>query len=430
MRIELIAPARKEFLTKSKRFLSFAPPLNLATIAALTPPEIEVAITDENVSSIDFNRAVDLVGITVVTPTAFRAYEIADAFRARGVKVVLGGIHPTMLPEEASQHADTVVLGEAEEIWHDLIEDFKAGELKSVYHKCRRPSLCGLPLPRRDLFARKGYVLRNTVSTTRGCPFSCSFCSVTSFFGHTYRSRPVNEIMQEIDSFDSRMPIFFVDDNITGNPRRAKQLFSALIPYKIKWVGQASINMAEDTELLELAAASGCLCMFIGFESIYLANIASVGRKLADVDCYEQAISRIHSHGIGIFGSFIFGLDHDDQDVFERTVRFAQKVKLEGAQFNLFVPYPGTKGYEDLDRDGRILTKDWSQYHMDTLVFEPRLMSSKTLQEGHEWAWREFYSLSSILKRVRVVRPSLYYPAVALGINWNFRGGSQRKVII
>jgi len=427
MRIELIAPARKEALARSKRLQSLAPPLNLATVAALTPPEIEVSITDENLAPIDFNRAVDLVGITTVTPTAFRAYDIADAFRHRGVKVVLGGIHPTMLPEEASQHADCVVLGEAEGIWRNLIDDFKAGKLKSVYRNRIRPSLAGLPWPRRDLFAKKGYLFHNTMSTTRGCPFSCSFCSVTSFFGNTYRSRPIDEIVQEIESFDNRKPIFFVDDNIAGNSRRAKQLFSALIPYSIKWVGQASLTLAEDAELLKLAAASGCVGLFIGFESVYPASLASVSKKFTHVDGYEQAVSRIHSHGIIIYGSFIFGLDHDDQDVFERTVRFAQKVKLEAAQFNILVPYPGTRTYEDLDRDGRILTKDWSQYHMDTLVFEPRLMSPRTLQEGHEWAWREFYSVSSILKRVRMVRPSLSYLKLDLGLNWNYRRGLQGK---
>jgi len=390
-------------------------------VAALTPPEIEVSITDENLVPIDFNRPVDLVGITAVTSTAFRSYDIADAFRAKGSKVVLGGIHPTILPEEASQHADSVVIGEAEGIWPNLIEDFKAGELKRVYRNGIRPSLGGLPLPRRDLFAKKGYVLPNTMSTTRGCPFSCSFCSVTSFFGHTYRCRPIDEIVQEIGSFDNRRPILFVDDNIAGDPRRAKQLFSALIPYSIKWVGQASLTMAGDTELLKLAAASGCVGLFIGFESIYPASLASIGKKFTGVDGYEQAVGKIHSHGIVIYGSFVFGLDHDDQDVFERTVRFAQKVKLEAAQFNILVPYPGTSVYEDLDRDGRILTKDWSQYHMDTLVFEPRLMSPKTLQEGHEWAWREFYSVSSFLKRVRIMHPSLHYLALALGLNWNYR---------
>jgi len=266
-------------LARSKRLLSLAPPLNLATVAALTPPEIEVSITDENLLPIDFDRAVDLVGITAVTPTAFRAYDIADAFRDRGRKVVLGGIHPTMLPEEASQHADSVVIGEAEGIWHSLIEDFKAGELKSVYRNRIRPSLGALPWPRRDLFAKKGYVFRNTMSTSRGCPFACSFCSVTSFFGHTYRTRPIDEIVQEIDSFDNRRPIFFVDDNIAGNPRRTKQLFSALLPYSIKWVGQASLTIAEDAELLKLAAASGCVGLFIGFDSIYPASLASVGKS-------------------------------------------------------------------------------------------------------------------------------------------------------
>ena len=406
-----------------------APPLNLAIVAASTPPEIEVSITDENLCPIDFNRAVDLVGITAVTPTALRAYEIADAFRARGRTVVLGGIHPTMLPEEASQHADSVVLGEAEGIWPSLIEDFKEGRLKDTYSNGTQPSLAGLPWPRRDLFAKKGYVFHDTVSTTRGCPFSCSFCSVTSFFGHTYRYLPIEEIVQQVGSFGNRRPIFFVDDNIAGTPRRAKKLFNALIPYRIKWVGQTSLTLAEDDELLKLAAASGCVGLFIGFESVYPASLASVGKKFSHVENYTQAVRRIHSHGIAIYGSFIFGLDHDDQDVFENTVRFAQNVKLEAAQFNILIPYPGTKAYDDLDREGRILTKDWSQYHMDTVVFEPRLMSPKTLQDGHEWAWREFYSMKSILKRVRV-RPSLTYMALALGVNWNYRRGLRAKALI
>jgi len=404
MKLELIAPARQESSGKRKKAL--CPPLGLAMVAALTPPEVEVSLTDENVTVIDFQKEPDLVGITALTATAQRAYEIADTFRARGVKVILGGIHPSVLPEEASQHADAVVIGEAEGIWSNLIEDFKANKLQRVYKQPERPSLLSLPIPRRDLFAEAAYFVRHTISTTRGCPYSCSFCSVTSFFGHTYRCRPVEEILKEIETFNERKLIGFVDDNIVGNPKFAKELFRALVPYKIKWVGQASVTIARDDELLKLAAASGCIGLLIGFESLSPANLAAVGKRINVVDEYENVIRKVHSHGIAIYSSFIFGFDEDDEDVFKRTVRFAQKMRLESAQFDFLVPYPGTALYESLDKAGRIVTKDWSQYGYN-LAFEPKPMSREMLQKGHDWAWREFYSIPSIWRRVGVAHRNL-----------------------
>jgi radical SAM superfamily enzyme YgiQ (UPF0313 family) len=255
MRLGLIAPATPGH---SKRKKALLPPLGLAMVAAVTPPDIEITLIDENVTVIDFEEHFDLVGITVLTVTAPRAYEIADAYRGRRVKVVLGGIHPSVLPEEAGHHADTKVIGEAEGVWPALIEDFRENKLKTVYQHSERPALVGLPLPRRDLFARHGYQFRNTLSTTRGCPYSCAFCTVTSFFGHTYRNRPVAEIRREIESLGKSKFIVFLDDNIVGNPRFAKELFRALIPYNIKWVAQASVTIAKDEELLKLAADSGC----------------------------------------------------------------------------------------------------------------------------------------------------------------------------
>jgi len=401
MKLELIAPATQE--NTRKRNKALVPPLGLAIVAALTPPEVEVSLTDENVTVIDFHKETDLVGITALTVTAQRAYEIADTFRARGVKVILGGIHPSVMAEEASEHADAVVIGEAEGIWSDLIEDFKANKLQRVYRQRERPSLLSLPIPRRDLFAKGAYYARHTVSTSRGCPYSCSFCSVTSFFGHTYRCRPVEEILKEIETFNERKLIAFVDDNIVGNPKFAKELFRALVPYKIKWVAQASVTIARDDELLKLAAASGCIDLLIGFESLSPANLAAVGKRINVVDEYENVIRKVHSHGIAIHGFFIFGLDEDDEDVFQRTVRFAQKMRLESAQFDLLTPYPGTALCESLDKAGRIVTKDWSQYGYN-LVFEPKLMSREILQKGHHWAWREFYSIPSIWRRVGVAR--------------------------
>jgi radical SAM superfamily enzyme YgiQ (UPF0313 family) len=233
-----------------------------------------------------------------------------------------------------------------------LIEDFKANKLQRVYRQSKRPSLLNLPIPRRDLFAEGAYLGRHTISATRGCPYSCSFCSVTSFFGHTYRCRPVEEIIKEIETFNKRGLIVFVDDNIVGDREFARQLFRALIPLKIKWIGQASVTIARDDELLKLAAASGCFYLFIGFESLSPASLAGVGKKINIVDEYENVVRKIHSHGIAIHGFFIFGFDDDDDEVFQRTVRFAQKMRIESAQFDLLTPYPGTALCESLDKAG------------------------------------------------------------------------------
>lgn len=413
MKLRLIAPAVPGNRGKLKKVL--VPPLGLGMIAALTPPDVEVSLTDENVAAIDFQEETDLVGITVLTITARRAYEIADIFRARGTKVVLGGIHASFLPDEAAQHADAVVIGEAEETWPRLIADFKANSLQKRYEQGERLPLNNLPIPRRSLFAEGAYLIKNTLAATRGCPYSCSFCSVSSFFGRTYRCRPVDEVIKELDTFNGGKYFFFVDDNIIGNPKFAKELFRALIPYKIKWFGQASVTIAKDDELLELAAASGCIGLLIGFESISPANLATVGKKINVVDEYPNVIRKIHSKGIGIHGFFITGLDEDKEDVFERTVRFAQKMKLESAGFAYPMPLPGTDFYNSMDKEGRIITKEWSRY-ADEIVFEPKLISRQVLQSGHKWASQEFFKLPSIWKRLGLARRNLaLFWAINLG---------------
>ncbi|MFC1947850.1 B12-binding domain-containing radical SAM protein [Chloroflexota bacterium] len=404
MKLRLIAPAVPGNSQKSKKVL--VPPLGLATVAALTPPDVEVSLTDENVSLIDFQEETDLVGITVLTSTAQRAYEISDIFRERGIKVVLGGIHVSFLPDEADQHADAVVIGEAEDTWPRLLDDLKSNNLQKIYEQGERLPLVNLPVPRRDLFARGAYLIRNTLAATRGCPYSCSFCSVSSFFGRTYRCRPVDEVINEIDTIKGAKYIFFVDDNIVGNPRYAKELFRAMIPYKIKWFAQASVTTAKDDELLELATASGCIGLLIGFESIYPLSLATIAKSINVVDEYEVIIRKIHSKGIGIHGFFIIGLDEDEEDVFERTVRFAQKMKLESAGFAYPVPLPGTDFYNTLDKDRRIISKEWSRYS-DEIVFEPKLISRDVLKKGHAWASQEFFRLPSIWKRLGLVHRNL-----------------------
>jgi radical SAM superfamily enzyme YgiQ (UPF0313 family) len=401
MRLGLIQPAREANTQRSKK--SLAPPLNLGLLAALTPSDVEICITDENTSIIDFERDVDLVGITTLTVTANRAYEIADSFRKRGVTVILGGIHASLLPEEAASHANSVVIGEAEDIWANVIADFKTSNLKPTYKAETRPSLRNLPMVRRDLFDQSRYFGKNTVFTTRGCPFDCSFCSVTTFFGRSYRCRPVDEVIAEIKTLPQNKLIFFMDDNIAGNPKFAKELFRALIPLKLRWLSQCSVTIANDEELLALAAQSGCIDLFLGIESISTASLAEVGKKINKVEKYEEVIRKIHAHGIAIHGFFIFGFDEDDEEVLDRTADFAIKNKLESAQFDLLTPYPGTKFYDRIVAEGRLLSSDWSKYGYE-LLFEPKKMLAQTLHEKQQQVWRKFYSLPSIFKRIGLWR--------------------------
>jgi len=396
--IVLIAPSWRSVSGPTTK--SLFPPLSLAVVAALTPSEHTVRIIDESVEDIDPDLEADLVGITCLTAVAPRAYEIADSFRSRGVPVVLGGMHPSALPEEAAKHADCVVVGEAEGVWEQVLEDIQAGRARKIYRSKERPSLAGLPIPRRDLFDPRKYYTTSTIQTSRGCPYSCSFCSVTRFFGRTYRTRPIADILREIETLKDRI-VLFVDDNIVGNPAHARELFRALIPYRLRWIGQSSINIAWDQELLALAAKSGCMGLFIGFESLAAENLKKVGKGLLNrVDSFLKAIKRIHSHGIGIEGAFIFGFDQDDEGVFARTVEFAKKARLAAAQFGILTPFPGTPLFADLESQGRIVDRSWSRYTISNAVFEPLKMSREKLEQGFRWAYREFYSYRSIVRRL------------------------------
>ncbi len=399
MKIHLIAPSRIEPLG-FKGKASLAPPLNLAILGGLSPADAEVSLTDENATPIDWEQPADLVGITSTTLTAVRAYQIADEFRARGVQVVLGGMHPTALPQEALSHADAVVVGEAEEVWSQVVADARVRRLRPLYRAERFPSLAGLPLPRRDLFRREAYFIPDTLYTTRGCPYGCTFCAVTTFFGGTYRQRPSEDVLAEYEAMGKPRLVAFLDDNVAAHPGRAKRLFRALTPYKMNWLGQADLTIAHDEELLRVLAESGCKALLLGIESLSPTNLGAVGKRTNQVQKYEEAIRRIHAHGIAIFGAFLVGLDDDDAGVFERTLRFAERVRLEGAQFNIPTPYPGTPLYRAVEGEGRILSRNWADYGSDKVVIAPRQMSVAQLQEGHAWLWHEFYSLRSAWRRI------------------------------
>ncbi|GFN24088.1 B12-binding domain-containing radical SAM protein [Thermanaeromonas sp. C210] len=417
MKIALVAPAWHDPLWESEQEKAIFPPLNLITLAALTPAEHEVVVLDESLTSIDFDEKYDLVGISAMTALAPRAYEIADAFRRRGVPVVLGGMHPSALPEEAKAHADAVVIGEAEGQWPRVLEDLKSGNLKPFYRHTEVPPLENMAVPRRDLLCRSRYLVPDTVQTTRGCPFACSFCTVSQFFGHKFRFRPVEEVLREVQALEGEV-IAFVDDNIIGNPVYAKRLFQALAPLKIKWFSQGSLNIARDEELLRLAAASGCIGLFIGFESLSPSNLKAVGKAVNRVEEYRAAIKKIHDFGIAIEGAFIFGFDDDDEGIFERTVKFAQENRLEAAQFGILTPFPGTPLRAQLEKEGRIINSDWREYTINKVVFEPKRMSPRTLQEGFNWAWQEFYSLGSISRRLGLVKK---HASILWALNLNIR---------
>jgi radical SAM superfamily enzyme YgiQ (UPF0313 family) len=402
LKIRLIDPAYEHsYISHSQKVIKtiwFAH-LTLTTLAALTPQDIEVKITDENVEPIDFEEDVDLVGVTGMVMHASRAYQIAQKFRQKGIPVVMGGPHASSLPLEAKEHVDAVVIGEAENVWEGLIEDLKNGHLKPFYKADAYCSMKGIPPPRLDLLRKDAYMTINCVQTTRGCPHQCDFCHVTHFFGKTYRCRPVVEVIEEVKRLDGEF-VVFIDDNITGNRHYAKELFTQLKPLKKKWASQASMTLTRDPELLKLAAESGCVSLFIGVESLSSENLKEVNKTFNRVPQFEDAMKALHDYDIMIVGGFIFGLDHDDEGVFERTLRFCERNRIELPSFFILTPLPGTPLFQRMESEGRLLHKDWAKYNGATVVYKPKLMTEETLQRGFNWVCKEAYSWESIIKRV------------------------------
>lgn len=386
--------------------------LGLSTVAALTPPDWEVVIKDARVAPVDFDQKVNLVGITGYTAEIPSTYAIADEFRKRGVPVVLGGIHVSALPSEAFEHADAVIIGEAEGIWEKLLVDFAAGAMQPTYRSEKLCSMEQMKIPRRDLLNREMYTSFNTLQATRGCPFDCDFCAVTGVFGRKFRTRPVEHVLNEIRTFDTK-DFLFADDNICGKPDYAKELFRHLIPLKKKWGGQTSITIAKDDDLLNLYAKSGGRYAFIGLETLSQENLQDINKPWNKAGDYEEAIRKIHRAGINIIGSFIFGLDNDDPSVFRRTLDFILKTGIAAAQFHILTPFPGTRLYTRMEEGGRITDRDWSKYHTSEVVFQPAKMTVRELQDGYNWIFRQTYSSRSILSRVfRSMRGIPYRTAV------------------
>jgi radical SAM superfamily enzyme YgiQ (UPF0313 family) len=375
-------------------------------LAAYTPPDVQVRVINENVEGIDFSDIPDLVGITAMTATAARAYEVADIYRDLGAQVVLGGIHASVLPEEALEHADSVVVGEAESVWPRVVADADARRLEKLYQAPRFVDFARPRLPRRDLIDARHYWLPNTVQTARGCPHDCSFCSVTLFNGRKIRTRQLENVLAEVESlprsgFGRRKIVAFVDDNIGARPSRAKALFKALIPLRILWGSQACVRFGNDEELVALAAESGCRVLLIGFETLSQQALAEVNKRHNKVEQYEDALRTFRKHGIFVIGTFILGLDADDESAFRATLEFAERSKLVLAQFGMLTLFPGTRIYQRLLREKRVEPAFWSKSHWEHRpVFEPKRISWQALCEGVYQMGRRFYSYPSILRRL------------------------------
>lgn len=400
--------------------------LSLPAIAALTPSHWDVEILDARTTRVDFDKKADLVGITAYTAEIPSAYAIADGFRNKGIKVVMGGIHVSALPDEALGHADSVVVGEAESVWEGLLRDLEGGELKPVYRAEGLIEMTNMAVPRRDLLNRSIYTSFNSLQATRGCPYKCEYCAVTAFFGNKFRTRPVSEVIEEIRGFDTR-DFFFVDDNITGQPKYAKELFRSLKPLKRIWGGQTTINFAKDDELLSLYAESGGKYAFIGFETLSESNLKKMNKAWNSPNAYKEAIKKIHRAGINIIGSFIFGLDEDDASVFEKTFDFIMENNVDAAQFHILTPFPGTELYREMDRQGRITDRDWAKYHTGEVIFTPKNMTAEELQQGYWWIYHKTYSLKNMFRR------SMRSPrniGIRIGANFSYRNKALKMPVM
>lgn len=390
-------------------------PLSIARLAAMTPPNWQTTFMDDRVEPVNENVETDLVGISIETYTAKRGYQIAARFRARGIPVVLGGYHATLCPEEAVQHADAICVGEAEGVWENILADAAAGHLKPRYQ-----NKTSLPLenirPDRSIFDGKKYLPIALVESSRGCPFQCHFCSIGGAYQGSFRQRSIPEIVEELRTLKERV-VFFVDDNIVGNPSTARELFRAIAPLGIRWISQGSLNALRDESLLQEMARSGCIGLLVGFESLDARNLEAMGKRINHVEEYSGVLHAMRRAGMLVYGTFMFGYPHDTETSFEATVKFARKQGLLLGAFNHLVPFPGTPLYRDLAEQNRFPKPEWwldENFSFGQVPFNPTSLSAKQIEAGCLRARRSFYSWPSMIQRFLTMRP----PARMVGTYW------------
>jgi radical SAM superfamily enzyme YgiQ (UPF0313 family) len=421
MKIALISPKGPLYRNRGgifKKSLRYQP-LTLTTLAALVPDalEPEFALYDEGAGDVPLDIEADIIGMTVITGSSARAYELADEFRKRGRKVVLGGPHVTLLPDEAQQHADAICVGYAEESWPQLLRDFAAGEMRPRYEQGRDFELTNLPFARRELLDKRHYLTQAVFEATRACAHNCEFCVAPTAWGRKQFQKPVAHVIEDIKRVGSRR-ILFIDLNLVSDPAYARELFSALVPLRLRWFGLSTSLIGRDPSLMDLMAKSGCTGLLIGFESISKAGLGTMDKRFNDPQLYAQLIRDLHKRGITIQGCFVFGGDADTHETFEATADFIIRTQIDLPRFAILTPFPGTPLHVRFEREGRILTRDWEKYDGQHVVFQPRQMSPAELQAGHEYAWKRVYGWRPILSRLRHARTQL---PLSLAVNLGYR---------
>jgi radical SAM superfamily enzyme YgiQ (UPF0313 family) len=402
MKIVLISPKGPLYRHRGgifKKNLRYAP-LTLTTLASLVPPEFnaELQVIDEGIEDVDLELQADLIGMTVITGSSMRAYTLADHFRSRGIPVVLGGPHITLIPEDARPHADSIVVGYAEDTWPQLLHDFAAGALQPRYDQSPGLSLADRPFPKREMVKKQHYLTTHVFEATRACVHSCDFCVVPTAWGLKPYLKPVQDVVADIRQHWARK-IIFIDLNLIADKEYAAALFEALIPLKVQWFGLSTTLLGRDVPLLELAARSGCTGLLMGFESITPENLKQSKKGFNSPAQYRDLVALLHKYGITLMACFTFGMDNDDPGVFMKTARFAVESGIDLPRYAIVTPFPNTGLYKRLESEGRILTKNWELYDAQHVVFQPKLMTPQELYTGHETAWKYTYSYASMARR-------------------------------
>jgi radical SAM superfamily enzyme YgiQ (UPF0313 family) len=399
--IHLINP-KTDSLTTRPLYMNralYSPLAGLLAVAAVIPrDEYEVVLTDENIEPIDFELKADMVGISAMTSYVNRGYEIADQFRAKGVPVVMGGVHPSFMPQEALKHADAVVIGEVELVIEKLLDDLDQGSMRGTYKSDVLHPMVGVPMPRYDLLKKHRYVNKTFVQTSRGCHQGCTFCAEPLMNGLKFRYRPVDEVINEMENCGART-ISINDADFFGTPERPKEVMRALKGRGIQWQAGVTSKLAQDDRMLELAAASGCTLLSIGFESISRDTLKSVHKHINRPETFAALVEKVHSYGIMVFGLFMFGFDGDDTSVFDETVKFNIGADYDACAYSTLTPYPGTLTWYEMKKANRIVSFDWTMYDQGHVVYRPAQMSGDELRRGQSSAYESFYSTSSIAGR-------------------------------
>ena len=416
MKIILILPRVGIYKYKSGAFLKFLrySPLTLVTLASLVPKDInaEIEIYDEGVDIIKKDKIKgDIVGLTAITGASLRSYAYADYFRSKGMTVVIGGVHATLMPDEAKKHADSIVVGHSYETWPKLLYDFKNGCLKDFYYPPENINFQYVKNVDRKFIKKKKFITANSTQAVFGCPNSCDFC-VTPISCKGYHHRPIKDVISEIDKFSGKY-VIFVDPSPIENINYAMELCRALIPLKKKWTGLATTRLVKHQKLMDLMEKSGCKGLLIGFESLSQNTCNKMNKSFNNVNDYYDLVKELHKRGIAINGCFVHGLDEDDKDCFKRTLDFIYRTNIDLPRFTICTPFPGTPFFKKLEKEGRILTKNWALYNAQHVVFRPKNMTPEELIEGHHWLWKNSYKTLNIVKRLASSRAFMEFSILA-----------------